>query len=165
MDDHNPAMPFERSSYPSIFPISLAIAPTIETFTIVDGIKGPIRSPEHIRARDCPLKVGGARLMTFNAIRSRRPLFETATLIPMAEIRSHTVVPEKLAKAVEKGMIPKRTQAEHMTNIHTKSGMIFVIQFIMAHARSPNTHMAGCPRFAGAGYRLIKRPVTTAAAS
>lgn len=162
MDDHNPAIPFEQSSYPSLFPISVAIAPTMETLTMVDGIKGPISSPEHMRARDCPLKVGGAMLITFNAIRARSPLLETATLIPMAEMRSQTVVLEKLPNAVGNDIIPKRTHPEHITNIHTKSGMTLVIQFMMAQARSPNTHIADCPRFIGAGYRLIKRPMITA---
>lgn len=74
--------------------MSVAMAPTMDTFTIVDGMKGPMTSPEPMSARDCPRKVGGAMLMILSATRARSPLFDTAALMPIAAMRSHTVVPE-----------------------------------------------------------------------
>ena len=145
--------------------MSVAMAPTMDTLAMVEGINGPMMTPDPSRARTCPLKVGGQTRMIQSATLASSPLFVTAAPIPMAAISSQTVVPEKLPNAVVNGTIPKRTHVQHMMKMHTKSGIALVIQLIIAQINRPIVHIAFCSSPPGAGIRAMPRPTAMATAS
>ena len=111
------------------------------------------------------LKVGGQMRMMHSATRASKPLLVTAAPIPMAAMSSHTVVPEKLPKAVENGTMPRSTQAQHMMNTQTKSGITLVTQLMIAQMSNPIVHIAFCCSPSGAGMNAMARPAKIARTS